>query len=318
MGIRKKAIVLGVILSLLAAGWWGFRVVLREDLIPGRALEIRLVANAWSETTGASTFAIVGDAGTGGRNEFRVALRMAESYQQSPYGLVLTTGDNFYYGDATDRYEEALAEPFGPLLQAGVEFRPVLGNHDLDEDSDLASVLTILGMPARYYRFTRGPVEFFALDSNQMDGGQLDWLRSNLGCSKSRWQVVYMHHPPYSSGTHGSDLALRGKLEPVLVAGGVDIVFAGHDHDYERTSFQQGVVYVVTGSGSKVRSVGSSDFTAVSNAGLHYLRVVVSDDAMIVKAIDDGGEVFDTFTLSPRAALTPCDGGGAAPPQRDP
>ncbi len=61
--------------------------------------------------------------------------------------------------------------------------------------------------------------------------------------------MVYLHHPLYSSGEHGSTIELRHVMESILASGGADIVFAGHDHNYERTLPQQGVTHVVTGGG---------------------------------------------------------------------
>ena len=243
---------------MIIAGVAGFRVMSSLDRFPGSPLEISLSVKAWPESPDIVAFAVIGDAGTGGRNQFRVAHEMARTYRRQPFGLLLTTGDNVYYGDVTDRVEDVVAKPYKPLFDAGVEFRPSLGNHDLEDENGVAAILAALGLPGRYYHFAQGPVDFFALDSNQLDGDQLKWLAKGLNCSENEWQVVYLHHPQYSSGANGSDIELRTILEPILVAGGADIVFAGHDHNYERTTPQRGIVYVVTGGGSRTRSVGSS------------------------------------------------------------
>ena len=161
-------------ISVLAIlGWAGFHEVSRLDLIPGRDLNYVLRPNAWPESPSEVSFAVIGDAGTGGENQFRIASRMAQSYELQPFSLLLTTGDNVYFGDVITRAKEVVDKPYRPLFDAGVEFRPVLGNHDIgreDEDDDeLASTLAALHMPAGYYHFTRGPVDFIALDSNDMD-----------------------------------------------------------------------------------------------------------------------------------------------------
>ena len=320
--MAKKKMALGIVLVLTMAGWTGFQVVAQTDRIPGRALAITLSPLAPLEFPHEVTFAVVGDAGTGGKNQFRVAEVMAQTYRRQPFSVLLTTGDNVYYGDVVDRARDVIEKPYGPLFDAGVSFRPVVGNHDVDDPEDLPGVLTTLGMPDRYYQFTSGPVDFFALDSNQMDSDQLGWLMDGLSCSDSLWQVVYSHHPLYSSGKHGSDAALREKLEPILVAGGADIVFAGHDHDYERTLPQHGIIYVVTGGGgSRLRPVGSSSFTAVSESEHHFVLVKVAEATMQVTAFDNDSERLDDFAISPRAAQSPCTEGGrpgllALPPHR--
>ena len=127
-----------------------------------------------------------------------------------------------------------------------------------------------------------------------------------LSCSDSLRQVVYLHHPLYSSGRHGSDTALRERLEPILVTGGADIVFAGHDHDYERSTPQHGIVHVVTGSGAKLTSVGTSNFTAVGKSELHFLLVSASENGMEIQAINTDGMVTDSFSIEPRQGLAPC------------
>ena len=310
MTFKRGLLVISI--SLLAfLGWAGFYVMSRMDLIPGRELNHVLRPNAWPQSPSEVTFAVVGDAGTGGKNQFRIASRMAQSYELHPFSLLLTTGDNVYFGDVVTRAKDVVGRPYRPLFDAGVEFRPVLGNHDVDgeeEDADeLASTLAALHMPARYYHFTEGPVDFFALDSNNMDGDQLARLMERLTCSENLWQVVYLHHPLYSSGAHGSSLELQRAIEPTLVAGGADIVFAGHDHNYERTLPQHGIIHVVTGGGgSRIRPVGSSEFTAVSDSDYHFILVRVVDNRMRVTVLDGDGEQLDVFALSPRKAQSPC------------
>ena len=310
MVFKKGGLLLSI--SVLAiSGWAGFGMLSRQDLIPGRDLNVVLSPAAWPASPGKVTFAVIGDAGTGGKNQFRIASEMAQTYQRQPFGLLLTTGDNVYFGGVVGRVKEVVDKPYRSLFDAGVEFRPALGNRDVDQDDDdgddVPSALAALGMPNRYYHFTRGPVDFFALNSNDMDSNQLTWLTNGLACSENRWQVVYLHHPLYSSGVHGSDLELRSALESILVTGGADIIFAGHDHNYERTLPQQDVTYVVTGGGgAHIRPVGSSHFTAMSEADHHFLLVRVADSTMRVTALGDDGETLDDFVLSPRAAQSLC------------
>ena len=212
-----------------------------------------------------------------------------------------------YGGDVVDRAPDVIDKPYAPLFDAGVEYRPTLGNHDLDSQNDLSETLAALNMPYRYYHFAAGPVDFFALDSNRMDSDQLLWLRKGLSCSDNRWQVVYMHHPLYSSGKHGSDTGLRGTLEPVLIEGRADVVFSGHDHDYERSTPQHGIVHVVTGGGgAKLRRVGAREFTAVSKYELHFLLVEVSESSLEIEAISVDGVIIDSVSIEPRPGLTPC------------
>jgi 3',5'-cyclic AMP phosphodiesterase CpdA len=283
---------------------WPFLTV-REDLLPGAAPDAELEREAWQVGDDAVRFAVVGDTGTGGRNAMRVGGQMAEAYRATPFGLVVHTGDLVYYGDLESRYHEVVERPFGPLLDAGVTIRPVLGNHDFDYVATVR-LLERLGLPGRYYSFRAGPVEFFMIDSTppEFDGGggdaQLTWLTERLDASTAPWKVAVTHHPPFSSGHHGSDEAARLALEPIFVEQEVDVVFSGHDHHYERTTPQQGVTYVVSGGGAKLTRVAGDDFTAASAKRLHFLVVDVEGDRMSIEAIDHRGDVFDRFTLGRR------------------
>jgi hypothetical protein len=107
-----------------------------------------------------------------------------------------------------------------------------------------------------------------------------------------------MHRPPYSSGVHGSDTGLRAKLAPVLEKHHVQLVLAGHDHDYERMKPQNGVSYVVTGGGGVgTRSVGTSSFTAFSSEVIHFVYVEVGADELVLHAIDATGQEFDSMVV---------------------
>lgn len=302
----KTGMALVAVLLLGSITWTGFQVIGSADQLNPSGLEIELEPVAWPDSETELNFAVIGDAGTGGTDQFRVARQLAETYRRDPYGLLLTVGDNVYGGDVVDRAKDVIDKPYKPLFDAGVEFRPSLGNHDVDDSDDLLETLETLGMPDRYYNFTEGPIDFFALDSNWMSGAQMNWLREGLGCSDSQWQVVYMHHPLYSSGKHGSHTSLRDALEPLLVEAGADIVFSGHDHDYERSTPQHGVVHVVTGGAGHLRDVGASEFTVVSKSELHFVLVEVTENSMDIKAINVDGVVIDSFSIEPRPASVPC------------
>ena len=81
----------------------------------------------------------------------------------------------------------------------------------------------------------RGNVEFFVLDSNYMDPAQLSWIDQKLHSSPAKWRICYFHHPLFSNGKHhGSDPDLRAQLLPIFQRYGVNVVFSGHEHVYER------------------------------------------------------------------------------------
>ena len=114
------------------------------------------------------------------------------------------------------------------------------------------------------------------------------------------WKVVAMHHPPYSSGQHGSTPGAQEHLVPLLSRHRVDLVLSGHDHDYERVEPQHGVTYVVSGGGCKTTRVSRSRFTAVAERTLQFLHVEVVDSHLTATCVRVDGSVADRLTLRAR------------------
>ena len=252
-------------------------------------------------TTPPVRLAIAGDTGTGNADEQATADRMVEESREVPYDALVLLGDLVYPDGDVDLVDEAVTEPFAPLLKHGAELVPVLGNHDYysgDEDA----ILEALGRDRSWYVETVGPVRIIALDSNRIDDpSQTAWLRETLAEPQParRWTLVAMHHPPYSSGHHGSSLDVREAWSGLFAAADVPLVLAGHDHNYERTTPQDGVTYVVSGAGAKLRDTGHEDFTAVSTSTLHFLDLLVYDSRIVGRAIDHHGRLLDIFTVRP-------------------
>jgi len=162
-------------------------------------------------------------------------------------------GDNLYGGEGPDDFARKFERPYKALLDGGVKFHAVLGNHD-DPKQAFYKPFNMNG--ERYYSFKapQGSVRFFALNSNYMDKAQLAWLEKELSASDSGWKIAFFHHPLYSSGDkHGADEVLREQLEPLFLKYGVDLVLTGHEHFYERIKPQKGIHYFVAGSSAKLR-----------------------------------------------------------------
>jgi tartrate-resistant acid phosphatase type 5 len=203
-------------------------------------------------------FAVIGDYGAAGPAERQVA-DLVKAFKPE---LVITTGDNNYPMGGADTidanigqfYADFIAPYHGKYGKGAREnrFFPALGNHDWYTD-DAKPYLDYFTLPGneRYYRVSRGGVDFYALDSDphEPDGTtatskQADWLKAEVAKSRSPWHIAYMHHPPYSSGPHGSTPELAWPYHEW----GIDVVLAGHDHTYERASVN-GLTYLVNGLG---------------------------------------------------------------------
>jgi predicted phosphodiesterase len=244
-------------------------------------------------------FAIIGDSGTGATAQYKVAEQLIASRAKFPYEFVLMMGDNLYSGSGEKDYKKKFELPYKTLLDSGVKFYATLGNHD-NANEKFYKPFNMNG--ERFYTFKPKPgVRIFSLDSNYMDKSQVDWLQKELAASGSDWKIVYFHHPLYSSGgTHGSDTKLREQLEPLFLKHGVDAVFSGHEHFYERIKPQKGIYYFVSGGAGKLREgdVGKSNMTAKAfDTGYHFMLVEVGKDVLNFQVITDQGKVADSGAL---------------------
>lgn len=201
-------------------------------------------------------FAVFGDSGSGERGQYVLGARVAAVRPD----FVLHVGDIVYPAGAQQGYDARFFRPYAALLQFAPIW-PVLGNHDLITADGRAYyenfVLPRNGpagiTPQRCFSFEYADAHFVGLDSDLSDTALrtrvAPWLRRDLAASDRRWKFVYFHHPPYSSALHGENPRIQRILVPVLQAEHVDVVYSGHDHDYERITPLHGVQYIVTGAG---------------------------------------------------------------------
>jgi predicted MPP superfamily phosphohydrolase len=239
--------------------------------------------------------AVIGDNGTGNRAQMDVAVQMVKFRQQFAYSLVLMVGDNFYGSQKPADLEQKFVRPYQALLDAGVTFHAALGNHDTLATVDYAPI-NMHGQ--RYYSYVRGNVRFFVLDTNVLDAAQLRWAETALQQAAEPWKIAYFHHPLYSNaGRHGSNVDVRVLLEPLLVKYGVQVVFSGHDHVYERLRPQKGIHYFIAGSGGKLRK-GDLQKSETTAAGFDqdqvFMLVEIADDDLHFQAISRTGATVDS------------------------
>jgi hypothetical protein len=243
--------------------------------------------------------AIIGDSGTGDSAQYKIAEQLIASRAKFPYEFALMMGDNLYGGNKPKDFDQKFETPYKPLLDSGMKFYATLGNHD-NPNERMYKMFNMNG--ERFYTFKpKNNVRFFALDSNYMDKPQLQWLDKELAASGSDWKIVFFHHPIYSSGgTHGSDLQLREQLEPLFLKYGVDAVFSGHEHFYERIKPQKGIYYFVSGGAGKVRKgdVGKTPLTAKAfDTGYHFMLVEFAKDTLHFQVISEEGKTVDSGAL---------------------
>jgi tartrate-resistant acid phosphatase type 5 len=196
-----------------------------------------------------------GDFGTGSAAQKKTAAAMLEFHRKTPFDFGITLGDNFYNVGMTSPADARWKTWWEDMYAAlGVKFYATLGNHDWGHaDSPAAEILyseksSSWKMPAPYYTFTAGSVQFFALDTNEISEAQLLWLKEELEKSKAHWKIVYGHHPIYSDGDHGDSIVLKARLLPLL-KDKVDIYLVGHDHVVNHIKPENGIQFFVSGGG---------------------------------------------------------------------
>jgi len=236
-------------------------------------------------------FAVIGDSGTGDRAEYEVARQLSDSAQVFPFEFVIMLGDNIYGSERPQDFQKKFELPYKTLLDLNIPFYAALGNHD-DPNQRYYKPFNMGGQ--RFYSFQRTDTRFFVLDSNYMDKDQQAWLEKELSNSTSKWKIAYFHHPLYSSGaTHGSEVDLRTIVEPLFIKYGVSVVFAGHEHFYERIKPQKGIAYFTSGGAAKLRDGD------LQNTGLTAKGFDTEQSFMLVEL---DGDVMHFQTLSRRGA----------------
>jgi 3',5'-cyclic AMP phosphodiesterase CpdA len=241
-------------------------------------------------------FVSVADTGTGAKGQYNVAKAMTSYHSKNTYDLVVLAGDNIYNNGEIEKINEVFERPYADLLKAGVKFQACLGNHDIRTANGENEVkYAAFNMKGRYYTFSRGEVQFFALDTNDIAGNkqQFAWLEKELSSSKAPWKIVFGHHPIYSSGHYGSNAAFVQLLTPLFQKYGVQVYINGHEHNYERTKSINGTTYIICGAGAGNRPVGKSKWTEYSTSDLSFAAYEVYPDRIEISGIGTDNRVFD-------------------------
>ena len=303
---------------------------------------------------------IIGDSGNPNNNGRAVRDAFKTHNNSNPPDIWLMLGDNAYTDGTDNQYQKAVFNQYPKLLQQTVLW-PALGNHDALSsfaDGQSGPYFDAFNLPVNaeaggissdteaYYSFNYGNIHFISMDSYQSsrlpDGKMLTWLERDLLANNKPWVFAFWHNPPYTKGSHDSDregpeIDMRGVVLPILETYGVDVIFAGHSHSYERSFLldghygnsstlqnsmivdggdgqvdgtgaytkpagggaNQGAVYVVSGNGSKTTTRGTFDHPAMFTSVVSLGSMVVDVDGNRMDAImlDSTGQEADHFTI---------------------
>ena len=264
----------------------------------------------------------------------------------------VTTGDNAYRSGSNEQFQAGFFEPYKSILR-NTPVWPVYGNHDARRwvffdiftfPNNAQSGGSASGTE-NYYSFNYANIHFVMLDTqkNSLDvnSEMLSWLKKDLKETKQQWLIAFFHHPPYTKGTHDSDnkwdsdgrlIEVRENILPLLESAGVDLVFSGHSHMYERsdlinchygssTTFKQtmirdknkkhvykkkekrisensGTIYTVIGSSSKV-DIGDLNHPAMPHSYQEAGSMLFDVNSNYLKAyfVNKDGKVKDQFEM---------------------
>jgi len=261
------------------------------------------------------SFMVFGDSGGGKQKQYQ----LAEVMKDYPVDLILHVGDLVYPSGKIKDYRNKFFMPYKNILQT-TPIYPVLGNHDIKTKNGKPFLDTFslpdngpTGIePERCYWFSYSNALFVGIDST-LDEDILEehvspWLLDVLDTSDAMWKFVYFHHPPYSSNSGYESNKIRDVLVPVIEEGDVDIVFCGHDHNYERTlpilngrvNNISGVVYIVTGAGGKSlrpRKHENPYSTVFNNESYSFTHLEIDGTILRLNQINEQDENIDEYRI---------------------
>ena len=281
-------------------------------------------------------FVAVGDTGHGNPEQYRVGEAMARLCEARGCDFVALLGDNFYPSGVTSvddpQWETAFVQPY-----QGVQapFYAVLGNHDYGGNgsgNELEKARWQVAyslknpkwrMPATHYRFSAGPVDFFAADTNRSMYKLDDRVRADftawLAASTARWKVVLGHHPLYSNGRHGNAGSYDGvSLVPIAngagvrtfleeqVCGRADLYLCGHEHILEwlaatcgREGSSTRTELIISGGGASPTPLDEKlpNPDHFHDSALGFLYVVIAGDTLTGTFFGDDGAARFTRVL---------------------
>lgn len=269
-------------------------------------------------------FVVFGDSGKGTRVQFALAQQMIA---RNP-DFLLHTGDLVYGDGARHKYPARFFAPYRELTDR-IPFYPCLGNHDVNkEDGSALPYASVFELPQNgpadrpsdhEYWFDYGPARIVVLDSEVSEAVMANqvapWVREVFDANAPEWRIVSFHRPPYAVGNYKGDLSVRRHLVPVFEEVGVDVVFNGHDHNYQRMNLirdgqlaEDGILYLISGAGGArlyERKQKESQFVAVFNNDDHSATFVrIDGPTMLIEQFDTEGEVFDRWEFTPQTPAT--------------
>lgn len=236
-------------------------------------------------------FAVYGD----NRTQDQIHAAVIKAMTKNSYDFILHTGDEVADGSNIKEWGRFFSTA-APLLR-NTPYYPELGNHE----GESLSYFRFFNLP-RNYSFDYGDIHIIALDSNAPPSRysqQESWLRKDLAAHRgAKWKILFCHHPFVTCtlirGRREEAAKMLARLGPIIKAGGVQLVFSGHDHNYQR-HVVNGVTYIVTGGGGAPLYPVRMDTPYVKKAlsVYHFCIVDIHGDSLVMKVFTPDGKLID-------------------------
>ena len=255
-------------------------------------------------------FYALGDTGLASERRQRVLKQLDRQNKLVSADMIFLLGDNFYNAGVTSiddaNWKLHFEQPFS-AERYRCPFYACLGNHDyygnVAAQIEYSQSSKRWQMPAAYYSFEH-PIgdgkkaEFFVLDTTPIEegdystGAQVRWLDQKLQKSQADWKIVVGHHPLFTGGEHGRSRRNYRHLVPILDKHQIDLYICGHDHDLQLHDTGRGWLHLVSGAGSKLRSVSWVDTTLFAKADSGFARVRLTGETLGIEIFGTTGLLF--------------------------
>lgn len=302
--------------------------IVLSGLLPGTSYYYRIRGNGEilaegnsfatrPDTNQSFRFVVIGDHGQGTEWMYNIASRINARID---FDALLTVGDNIYgstlcnVDGAPGWYDPFWFQLYGPTMKRVSTF-PALGNHDKDT-ADGQYTVDYFHLPTngpagqieKNFSFQFGNVHFVVIDSDPFqnnDGATMaaitSWLSNDLANATQPWKIALYHHPAFTSqGSHNDNVRVKEQIIPILKANGVQYIFQGHNHFYERINAINGIHYNTCGAcGAFLYSVvNRKEYSARIVADKHSYTVVdIKGGRLKLEQFDESDVLIDEFNV---------------------
>ncbi len=257
-----------------------------------------------SASAGQVKFLAYGDTRTNPADHDNVCAAIVDAYMADPdyQSLLLHVGDWTQYDDELGWTNEFFGLANAQTVMSQVPINGCRGNHENRDDAvNYAKYWPYPYVDDYYWSFDYGPIHIAVVDQYvpyEPGSAQYTWLENDLASSNAEWKFLLMHQPAWSAETRSNEIAMQNTFQPLCLAYGVDIVFAGHSHFYTRCDVD-GVQHITTGGGGAPLNTPDPLFPYVvsSAEAYHFCEIDIQGYTLNFISRDINGSVIDSFSL---------------------